>query len=346
MNDNNKYTTLKTHIDSIDNLIEHFPSHLWEISDMKYCVLTLRNYLQECYAKKNRDVIDEYVLNLDLQFVAEISHKISVFLSSYSSKQYPNSDLTAVASELTGQIKQFLYKMGLISKAELKIEELNVSTLQQLNKINKQQKNLSENIEKIQKLSIEQETKAKSFEESFDDSKQTIVRFRDEVNNLRAKIEAEREEYAQLRKKEFAKMHEDFERDIESIVATSEGIYQELNRKNIKADSIIGTLSEKAIVSEFGAIAESERRVGHNLRIAAFVLMGVTILIAVVMFIVYSCSNAQYGISGLVLRTLTLLVLLVPAWYCASESGKHFTISHRNKRFQLELAALRPYLKE
>ena len=39
------------------------------------------------------------------------------------------------------------------------------------------------------------------------------------------------------------------------------------------------------------------------------------------------------------------MILGIPAWYCAGESSKHRKVEQRNRRLELELASLMPFLE-
>lgn len=147
---------------------------------------------------------------------------------------------------------------------------------------------------------------------------------------------------------------------IEGLQQKAETIMTGIENQEKTAKDIIGAMSQSAIENDFGKVAEIERIAGIKYRkVAMDCLVG--FLLVGVAFIFFNntwnkttsadksqpanTSAAQSSIPELALRSLAVLGFLVPFWYCASESNKHMRISHRNKRMQMELAAMRPYLE-
>lgn len=67
------------------------------------------------------------------------------------------------------------------------------------------------------------------------------------------------------------------------------------------------------------------------------------LMVAVVVWIVADVATLGWDVA--VFRIVTALILGIPAWYCAGESSKHRKVEQRNRRLELELASLMPFLE-
>ena len=64
-----------------------------------------------------------------------------------------------------------------------------------------------------------------------------------------------------------------------------------------------------------------------------------------VCWVVFSAGGKSFDWRVALFRTGVGAALAIPAWYCAKESHSHRRSQRRNKRIQLELEAIEPYLE-
>lgn len=125
-------------------------------------------------------------------------------------------------------------------------------------------------------------------------------------------------------------------------------ILEKLREHERQASELLQLIGNKGITAPFKTTADADRRVAFWLRLAAaacFVgLVAVVIFVAIDVHIA-TTQGQGFDWGRVVFRVLTGLVLSVPAYYFAREAAKFQNESDRNRRVQLELASLGPFIE-
>jgi hypothetical protein len=111
-----------------------------------------------------------------------------------------------------------------------------------------------------------------------------------------------------------------------------------------RAKEILGIVAASGVSGHYKETAERDFESANNFRrltLFFFVLMG-----AVVVYIVLGIHAADFRWEMGLFRMGVGMALLIPAYYCAKESTKHREAEKRNRRLQIELATLEPYLEK
>ena len=105
----------------------------------------------------------------------------------------------------------------------------------------------------------------------------------------------------------------------------------------------VGTLTNKIKAGEYSASAEEHRKSTRNLMIGAFVcFLAGAALVATTLFT--SGDNPKFA--ALISKVLSSAVLLLPGFYLARESGKHYKERIRSQRMAHERAGLDNYFSD
>lgn len=137
--------------------------------------------------------------------------------------------------------------------------------------------------------------------------------------------------------REIQKLREDFERETREVLSA-------LKHDKEEARNLLQTIGEIGVSSPFGNTAHGDRRAALVLRtLAGAFFTGMVATVAAVT--IWSFTNGAVQIDDMIFRFMTALIFAIPAYYFASEASKFRGEADRNRRLQLELASLGPYLE-
>ncbi len=111
-----------------------------------------------------------------------------------------------------------------------------------------------------------------------------------------------------------------------------------------EAVRIVGLIGNTGLTGNYQRVANQESVVANRFRWIAIACMVAMVLC--VLWIVAHVNRADFDWEVALFRLAAAIVCLAPGWYCAKESGRHRRVAERNRRIELELASLSPYLAE
>jgi hypothetical protein len=118
----------------------------------------------------------------------------------------------------------------------------------------------------------------------------------------------------------------------------------EMDKHKARAKEILGIVAASGVSGHYKKTATRELVSAEVLRVLALVCFGV--MGYVIYHVVESLSTPTFRWEMGLFRVGVGLALLVPAYYCAKESAKHREAEKRNRRLQIELATIEPYLEK
>jgi len=128
----------------------------------------------------------------------------------------------------------------------------------------------------------------------------------------------------------------------ENQQSTGDKITSDLQMKLEDAKRIVGLIGNTGMTGHYQKVANSNWWAAEILRV--FALLFFVGLVAGVGWVVSGIGADNFSWEVAVFRVLVVATFLAPALYCARESGKHREEEHRNRRIELELASIEPYL--
>lgn len=183
-------------------------------------------------------------------------------------------------------------------------------------------------------------------EQFFNQQEERRKEFGNEVAKLKEQSEALISELDQ----KFTEEAQDLEKGVldlqKNIQLGGETFVSELQNKSEKASKLLESVGITTHTYGYAGVANQERQSGNWLRSFAIILMliSVGILIGPTLFhLVIERTAVDW--QNILYRIPTSIIVFIPAFYLAREAAKHREFEVQNKRIELELAALNPYLE-
>lgn len=111
-----------------------------------------------------------------------------------------------------------------------------------------------------------------------------------------------------------------------------------------EARKLVGLIGNTGVTGSYQKIADRELNSANWMRGTA--IGAIVVLTLLVVAIIWEIGTVQFVWEVMLFRLLAGLPLVGLAWYCGKESARHRTNEERNRRIELELAALSPYLHQ
>lgn len=239
--------------------------------------------------------------------VSAYSETIGAYISKY--KNETESSVKSLLSDVESLKNS-------INDKELKLADLNkqVETVEQT----------------IQKQTSEFNTQYQTSEKSRSDQ------FQKQLDSYISKFEDNIEQYSEKSDEEFT-----------SLSTKTGKIIEVLTNLQDDASKVYGVTINTLQAGAYSSYANDERKIANRYRIYASILMilGVSFLVLPEARLIFENSNYSFEWMKVVGRVPLSLVVFVPAFYFAKESGKHRTNEVTNRRRQHILTTLDPYIE-
>lgn len=112
-----------------------------------------------------------------------------------------------------------------------------------------------------------------------------------------------------------------------------------------RAKEIVGIIGNIGVTGNYQKIANQEKKAADIFRWIAVGCFG-AMLIAVIVVLYGSFKKEQCDWSMALFRVLTAAIFAAPGIYCAMESSKHRRKEQENRKLELELASISPFLEK
>jgi myosin heavy subunit len=247
--------------------------------------------------------------------------------------------------------------------AESSLADLKKSKDELLDSVNTVSDESTVQKEKLEELASEIERHEQNISDSLNSLNE---RFEASENNYTEKLESttsEFDEKYQTFSAEFnSRLDENFESNKEKVEAVitehREEYSQQLEKQTNDANSVLNALEEKkeeasnllqiigniGITGNYQNIANDEKKAADIWRRLALGLMAGMVLIIGVTIFISATDGFDWKLA--LFRVGAAFVLAIPAAYAAKESAKHRALENHNRRAELELASLDPYLEK
>ncbi len=194
-----------------------------------------------------------------------------------------------------------------------------------------------EELQRISKLLLLKETEIQNLTSTY----QT------DYNNFKSSASQNHEQDRIAYKTEFNQFKQEFVNEKESIKASiatdTESLIAELNVKLTEAKKIVGVIGDVSVTGNYQQVANSHKSDANTLRAIAIVLM--TILSGLLIYAIWDISTGTFDWVKSVVRIMAAAALSYPATYAARESSKHRILENVNRKAELELASINPFIE-
>lgn len=146
-----------------------------------------------------------------------------------------------------------------------------------------------------------------------------------------------------------------FTQRLKDVSKIADDVLTQLNLKNSNAAKLLESVGASTHTYDYAAVSETEGRSAKNLRRIAVGLMITAVVLLIVPPIFHLINDIRTGGTETnwtiiweqtLYRLPTVLVIFIPAFYLAREAAQHRKVEVENKRIQLELAALNPFIAQ
>jgi len=260
-----------------------------------------------------------------------------------------SKSITNIISEINQKRDQFEKKLDGYKKV---LDQLENSVDQQNKNIENQKSRLDTVVSQFQsQFSEAEDRRRESFENTIKNYNEEHKSFRNNMQNDLSSFKKERQSEVT---KTINKFNEDTENSIKLFKEDSENLIKSLKDES---DTTINYLSDKRdeatkllnIIANIGStgnynkIANEERTTANVLRVIAicFMITGIVVISSVV----FNFAKSGFDWKQLLSRVGVTIIILVPAFYIAKESSNHRNREILNRKMELELASIGPYLE-
>ena len=164
-----------------------------------------------------------------------------------------------------------------------------------------------------------------------------------DYNTIKQNFESDKEKF----RTEFDTLKESLKKEIkekkETIDTDTTTLINDLKQKLQDAKNIVGVIGDVSVTGNYQQIANSNKKTADNLRVVAIVLM--LILSGLLGYTIWDISGDTYDWTKSIIRILAAAALSYPATYAARESTKHRKLEILNRKAELELAAINPFIE-
>jgi len=206
----------------------------------------------------------------------------------------------------------------------------------------------------IDALSKELEENGKALENVNTVLKQKELEIQNLNNSFQSNFEAIKisatQNYEQDRKTfraEFDTSKRTFTDEIETLKSEintgTDQIIKDLEAKLEEAKKIVGVVSDKAVTGNYQNVANSHKKTADVFRVIAIILM--ISLSGILIYTIWDISGENYDWTKSLIRILAAAALSYPATYAARESSKHRKLEVLNRKAELELTAINPFIE-
>ena len=134
-----------------------------------------------------------------------------------------------------------------------------------------------------------------------------------------------------------------FEEQIRKLDTDSTSIVEKLNQKLSEANKIVNIVGNVGVTGNYQNIANENRKSADNFRILALCFM--IIMSGLLIWSIIELSSGEFNLYKSLVRILAAAVLTYPAVYAARESTKHRKLEVQNRKIELELASIGPFIE-
>lgn len=171
--------------------------------------------------------------------------------------------------------------------------------------------------------------------------------FQTNFNNIKSQHNQEFKSSKETFRSEFNSIKNNFENEIEGIKNTIEtdtsSMVQDLKTKLEEAKRLVNVIGNVGVTGNYQNIANEHKETANIWRVLAIIFM--IVLSGLLVYTIWDVSSENYDWIKSVIRIVAAAALSYPATYAAKESTKHRKLETLNRKLELELASLTPFIE-
>lgn len=211
------------------------------------------------------------------------------------------------------------------------------SLSKQIDSLNKSVQLKTQELDRLSKLLAQKETAIQNLNSSFQTDYTNIK------NSANQNYEQDRKTYRAEIDKEKNIYRNEVDNLKKLIDTDTSKLVKSLEEKLDEAKKIVNVIGNVGATGNFQNIANTHKKSANTWRIIAILFM--TILSGLLVFTIWDMSAGTFEWSKSLIRIIAAAALSYPATYAAQESSKHRKQEDYNRRIELELASVNPFIE-
>lgn len=132
---------------------------------------------------------------------------------------------------------------------------------------------------------------------------------------------------------------------IENLDTNSNDIITKLNTKQSEAEKIVNLIGDMGVVGKYQSIANEHKKSANTFRGIALAFMIIISGLLIWSIVELTLNHGEFNLYKSLARILTTAALTYPAIYASRESSKHRKLEIQNRKLELELATIGPFIE-
>jgi cell division septum initiation protein DivIVA len=210
-------------------------------------------------------------------------------------------------------------------------------------KIDSLANSIVEKEEELESLRTELDEKEKELEKI----SKTIIEKQTIVDGLNTTFQTNFDQIKTSESTKFEEVRNGFQKQIETelkkIDTNTKDLIDRLDKKETEAKKLVNVIGNIGATGNYQRIAEAHKKSADNWRNIAISFM--TVLSIILLVTIWKIDGDTFNWQISLIRILSALVLTYPATYAARESAKHRKLENLNRKAELELASINPFIE-
>lgn len=202
------------------------------------------------------------------------------------------------------------------------------------------QKELEKKITEADKTIIEKETAITKLSENLKLKEKEIA---DLNNNFQTQFDTKSSDFSKQIADDRSTFRSEIDADKLKIQTETSQIISDLERKLGDANKLVNAIGNVGVTGNYQIIANQHKKSADNWRYIAIFFM--IILSSLLIYSIWKVGDLAYDWHKAIIRIIASAILIYPATYAARESSKHRRLENSNRKSELELAAINPFIE-
>ena len=161
--------------------------------------------------------------------------------------------------------------------------------------------------------------------------------------NFQSQFETSNASFTKLVSEDRETFRTEISADREKIKTDTDGIIKDLERKLGDANKLVNVIGNVGVTGNYQIIANEHKKTADNWRTIATIFM--CILSALLIYSIWKVGDINYDWHKAIIRIVASAILIYPAAYASRESGKHRKLENLNRKLELELSSISPFIE-
>lgn len=207
----------------------------------------------------------------------------------------------------------------------------------------------SDEIDRLKELLEEKELTIeslnKSFKTEFEEIVENIKEQSSEITNENeSKIDNKITQIDNIFESKLVEHKESISELINKTDVSAQKFIEQLEEYRVQGRTLIGLINDSAVTGNYQKIANENKTTANIWRRISIGFM--SLLSGLLIYAIWDISGSDFDWKKSIIRIIVAAALSYPATYAARESSKHRIIENKNRKLELELASINPFIDD